>query len=374
MTMKSITSITLTLLIAFLVASCNRSAVVQEPTPQTKERVIYLGCEFPGDGENTTRMEISHPDLSTPLKMLWQSGDQLQIGFKQDGKNYLATAATVQEENIRENRSVVRGVPVTVPEGIDTHRPYTIYLAYGPDGTLDIASDNFFYLQLPKSGDIFVDKEDATTTAYYANKKLPILYAKKEMNGGEENFSCTLQHLGSFFVLHLANLGIQSFTNNYWCKLEDVNGYQAANEGMYVWNNGYPDGKTYDHFGSRFNLEEEQAIPTLDGGKKAYAGIVWDNRPYKRTPEGEVENIAYVWYPVTPNVPMPALRFMISYQAAFWGSWCYKSETALPAGRTLERGKVYHFYVTLGVHGTASYTPKFSKRDWTPREDVVPIS
>ncbi len=370
--MKKIVSIALSIIVGVLIAGCNRSAAVKESNnPHSEGHILYLGCEFPG--EDSPRMVLDHPNLSTPLRMYWEAGDNIQIGFRQGGVTG-STSVTVQSENIQSNRTLVKNVPVSVPSGIDTSKPYKIYLAWGPGGTLAYNNnDGIFYLQLPQMGDIFsTGSTDFTTSNHYAKKKLPILYTKKEMKGGEQRFSVKLQHLGSFFVLHLANR-TSTWNSSYWCKIEDKASWEADNEGMYVWNNGLPNG-VRNNFGSKFNLETETPMPTLNAGtdtrfngKKAYPGIVWDDIYLPYVKAGGVEQVRYVWYPVSSGVQMPALRFSIARQPYFSGGYNYSSEKCLPAGRKLESGKVYHFYIEI----QSGYKPVFCDRNWRVRTDVV---
>ena len=277
-------------------------------------RTISLTVYLPQ--EPNTRVGLEQQEDKS-IDLTWQSDDELQLVFVQEGfkKKATITLTAADISNEGKNAQFDINIPAEITDGL-----FNLYGVHGGGGLSD---DNPTNAILPS------DAGSAVSLADMNNKKDVMLYFSCKdiyaaIDAANTHVSTTTQHLGSLFSISLKNTGVTSLDNLEGARIVGLGG-----NGSWAYNSGNG-GKTYDLITGEF-----QDIETA-GNYIAFKA--------EKNSLSSGETIAFwSWYPPLPNKNWPELQLqLMGTSSPIAISVNTKEARTNPTGK----GKVYYFYAT----------------------------
>lgn len=331
--------------LALLAASCAKNEI--DAPAQEQGRTLTLAATLPGEPNDPETRVALQSDGATPhgLLLKWEANDKLYLNFKHGG-TFHRTDAPIVPGSISANGKTA-SFTITVPDAIPAGVPFDLYGVHQKERTW--GGNNGGYFEKGQNNNVYVCEEqeeecitlDKMGGAQKGIARPVLTFAQKGITA-DAIAPIAFEHRGWMMALHFKNASAAEIDLPISLKFQ----YIRASETSFIWN-GYHGTNTV-----MIDLDNDAVSTTSSWSSKACVKFTineYDWLPLYRQKLGAGETIVlYRWAISTPAIDKMYATGIIS--GADRDSQNSPNGKYLPA-KTVEKGKVYHTYMTWdGTH------------------------
>ena len=340
--------------IAFIVAGCTGNDIVDisenVQTVEPDKPLLHITASF--DEPAGTRASLGEYEYgSTGMNAIgfrWEVNDEIQFCFEQDGTKFKGNTL-VNSVSLDQKTAFF---DVTVPGGINTANPYTLY-AYRSGRKSGITSGSVLDNTNPAIAILptLLNSYEATLAD---QATVFSLWSKKDITPETTFISLSFQHFGSMMTLHLKNVGATAITDLHSLAV------RANPSQNWIINRYYGNGE------AQFDMAAESYVV----GTEQYSFTLTFIVP-PLTLDPKKVGTYHLWF--IPKTDIPSFELMLASlksPGATEADMTGMTNSSKSITKNLERGKNYILFASIEKDATAvpplSYKVKFTDSSYNP--------